>query len=109
MMQRNELGNWNMLDAFFKESESLKINVFTSSSCVYCNDALDVAREAAEKFRQFEVPIDVVETSVEDRPEIIEALNVIALPMTLIGKSQIIGLPRVEDIELLLHQTVLSG
>ncbi len=98
-----------MMDAFFNESESLRINVFTSSSCTFCNEALEAAHEAAGKFHQLNLPIEVIETSVEEQPEIIEALNVIALPMILIGNSQIIGLPRAEDIELLLHQTMLAG
>ena len=108
-MQRNELAQWDNLDAFFNDSESLKINVFTSSSCTFCNEALEAAQEAARKFHQLNLPIQVIETSVEEQPELIEALNVIALPMILIGNSQIIGLPRVEDIELILHQTVLAG
>jgi len=107
MIQRNELARWDMLDAFFNESGSLKINVFTSSSCTFCNEALEAAQEAARKFHKLNLPIEVIETSVEKQPEIIEALNVIALPMILIGNSQIIGLPRAEDIELVLHQTML--
>ncbi|MFW9786449.1 MAG: hypothetical protein ACFFE2_01395 [Candidatus Thorarchaeota archaeon] len=109
MMRGNELARLNMLDTFFDNSESLKINVFTSSSCAFCFEALEAAREAAGKFHKFDVPIEVVETSVDEQPEIVEALNVIALPLILIGNSQLIGLPRSEDIELLLHQTVLSG
>ncbi|MHA2056620.1 MAG: thioredoxin family protein [Candidatus Thorarchaeota archaeon] len=109
MMQRNELNKWEMLESFFSESESLKIKVFTSSSCTFCSEALEAAREAAKKFHEFNLPIEVIETSVEEQPEIVEALNVIALPMILIGNSQIIGLPNTEDIELLLHQTVLAG
>lgn len=109
MMQNNELARWNMLDSFFNGSDSLKINVFTSSSCTFCNEALEAAREAAGKFNQLNLPIEVVETSVEEQPEVIEALNIIALPMILIGNSQIIGLPRSEDIEQVLHHTVLAG
>ena len=109
MIHNNELAKWKMLDALFNGSDSLKINVFTSPSCAFCNEALEAAREAARKFNQLNLPIEVVETSVEEQPEIIEALNVIALPMILIGKSQIVGLPRSEDIEQLLHQAVLSG
>ncbi len=109
MMQKNELARWDMLDAFFNNSESLKINVFTSSSCTFCNEALMAAQEAASKFNQLSLPIEVIETSVEEQPDVVEALNVIALPMILIGNSQIIGLPTAEDIELLLHQTMLAG
>ena len=109
MMQNNRLTNYEMLKAFFNESESLKINVFTSSSCTFCGEALLAAREAAQKFQNFDMPIEVIETSVEEQPDIVEALNVIAVPMILIGNSKIIGMPQTEDIELLLHQAMLSG
>ncbi len=108
MIQKNEIITGNQLEAFFNESDSVKINVFTSNSCTFCNEALSAAREAARKLRRFNLPIEVVETSVEEKPELVESLNVVALPMILIGKSQIIGLPKSEDIELLLHQAVLS-
>jgi glutaredoxin len=108
MMHRNDLARWESLDTFCEESESLRINVFTSASCTFCNEALEAAREAARKFCQLNFPIEVIETSVEEEPEIVEALNIIALPMILIGNSQIIGLPRSEDIELVLHQNMLA-
>ncbi len=109
MMRNKELARWEMLDSFFNGSDSMKINVFTSSSCTFCHEALEAAHEAAGKFNQLNLSIEVVETSVEEEPEIVEALNIIALPMILIGKSQIIGLPRSEDIEQVLHYTVLTG
>ena len=109
MMQRNQLDVQPSLDAFYSESASLKINVFTSSSCNFCQEALDAAREVAEKFNLLNLPVEVVETSVEEQPEIIEAYNAIALPMVLVGSSQIIGLPQTEDIEFMIHQLMLAG
>ena len=109
MMQNNKLTNHEMLNAFFNESESLKINVFTSSSCTFCAEALLAAREAAKKFQKFDMPIEVVETSVEEQPDVVEALSVIAVPMILIGNSKIVGLPQTEDIELLVNQAIMSG
>ena len=108
-MQNNELTTYEKSNVLFNESEAPKINVFTSSSCTFCSEALLAAREAASKFQKFDIPIEVIETSVEERPDIVEALSVIAVPMILIGNSQIIGLPQTEDIELLLHQKILSG
>ena len=108
-MQKDQLSNWGVSDSFFTESESLKINVFTSSSCTFCSEALHTVKEAAKKFKQFDLPVEVIETSVDEKPDIVEALNLIALPMIMIGNSQIIGLPRTEDIELLLHQSMLAG
>ncbi len=109
MLQRNQIEVRNSLDAFLSESESLKVNVFTSSNCTFCNEALVAAHEAAEKFAFFDIPVKVIETSVEDNPEIIEAFNAIALPMILVGNSRIIGLPRSEDIESLIHQMIPAG
>lgn len=90
-------------------SGSLKVNVFTSSNCAFCQEALDAAREVAEKFNHLNLPVEVIETAVEENPEIIEAYNAIALPMILVGSAQIIGLPKNEDIEFLIHQQVLAG
>ena len=108
MMQKNKRTNWEMLNSFSNESDSLKIKVFTSNSCSFCGEALLAAKEAAGKFQNFDIPIEVIETSVEEQPEIVEALSVIAVPMILIGNSRIIGLPETEDIELLLHQNMLK-
>jgi glutaredoxin len=108
MMQKNQITNWEKLNACSYDTKSLKINVFTSSSCSFCSEALEKARDVALKFQNFDMPVEVVETSVEDKPDVVEALSVIAVPMIMIGKSKIIGLPQTEDIELLLHQNALS-
>ncbi|MFW9962743.1 MAG: thioredoxin family protein [Candidatus Sifarchaeia archaeon] len=109
MIQKNKMTACNNQQSFSSESDSIKINVFTSSSCAFCNDALAAAKKVAKKFHKFDFPIEVIETSVEEQPELIEALNVIALPLILIGSSQIIGLPSAEEIELILHRNVLAG
>ena len=109
MMQRNEFKVQPHLEAFYSGSDSLKVNVFTSSNCTFCQEALDAAREVADKFNHLELPVEVIETAVEEHPEVIEAYNAIALPMILIGSAQIIGLPKNEDIEFLIHQMMLAG
>jgi len=91
------------------ESENLRIDVFTSEYCSFCEEALKIARTAAGKIAYLGSPIEVVETSVDDQPALIEALNLVALPMIQVGKSQMIGLPCQEDIERLVHETVLMG
>jgi glutaredoxin len=108
MMQRNQPEAKHHVDTLISESVSLKVNVLTSSSCTFCHEALDAAREVAEKFNLLNLEVEVTETSVEEKPEIIEAYNAIALPMILIGSSQIVGLPRTEDIELMIHQMMLT-
>ena len=97
------------LDYFSEDSESLRIDVFTSEYCSFCDDALEVARTAAGRATYLASPIEVVETSVDNRPELIEALNLVALPLIQVGNAQMIGLPTPEDVERLIHQTLLMG
>lgn len=91
------------------ESDSLRIDVFTSEYCSFCEKALEIARTAAGKIAYLGSPVEVVETSIDDQPALIEALNIVALPMIQVGTSQMIGLPCQEDIERLVHDTVLMG
>jgi hypothetical protein len=97
------------IDYFYEGLERMRIDVFTSEYCSFCEDALEVARFAAGRATYLANPIDVVETSVDEQPELIEALNLIALPLIQIGSAQIIGLPKPEDIDRLIHQTLLMG
>lgn len=92
-----------------EESESLRIDVFTSEYCSFCEEALEVARSAAGRITYLGSPVEVVETSVDDQPALIEALNLVALPLIQVGRAQLIGLPCQEDIERLVHETVLMG
>jgi len=90
-------------------SGNIRINVFTSEYCSFCKNALEVAKSVAGRSSYLSSFIEVVETSVDERPELIEALNLVALPLIQIGKSQIIGLPNQEDIERLIHEKLLMG
>ena len=90
-----------------RESGNIRIDVFTSEYCSFCKNALEVARLAAGRVNYLSNTIEVVETSVDDRPELIEALNLVALPLIQIGKSQIVGLPDQDDIERLIHEKIL--
>ena len=70
---------------------------------------MEVARSAAGRAIYLTSQIEVVETSVDEQPELIEALNLVALPMIQVGNAQMIGLPTPEDVERLIHQTLLMG
>lgn len=91
------------------ESDNIRIDVFTSEYCSFCENALEIARTAAGRLDYIGSAIEVVETSVDEQPELIEALNLVALPLIQIGRSQIIGLPNQEDIERLIHEKILMG
>lgn len=91
------------------ESAPLRIDVFTSEYCMFCNEALEAAKSAACRLSSLSDHIEVRETPVDDQPGLIESLNIIALPMIQVGNARVIGLPSPEDIERLVHETVLTG
>jgi hypothetical protein len=92
-----------------EESKPLRIDVFTSEYCAFCNDAVEVAKSAACRLSNLANSVEVRETPVDDNPGLIEELNIIALPMIQVGRARVIGLPSPEDIERLVHETILMG
>jgi hypothetical protein len=91
------------------ENSPLKINVYTSEYCSFCSKALTIAHSAAERFSSLGKQIEVVETPIDDRPSLIEELDIMALPMIRIGHLRIIGLPAAEDIERIVHEVILMS
>jgi len=91
----------------FNEPKPLQIDVFTSEYCAFCNDAVEIAKLAAGKLAYLANRVEVKETPVDDKPGLIEELNIIALPMIQVGQARVIGLPSLEDIERLVHESVL--
>ena len=91
------------------EIEPLRINIYTSQHCAFCNDALEVVHSTVDKISYIGKHVQVVETAIDDKPSLVEDLDILALPMIQIGHLRIIGLPRSEDIEQLIHETILMG
>lgn len=89
-------------------SEPIHIDVFTSDRCLFCNDALQVARSAAKRLTQFISPVKVVETDVTKKPDLVEKLDIVALPTILVGNSRLIGIPTRQDIERLVHSSIFD-
>ncbi len=89
------------------ESKPLRIEVYTSEYCAFCDDAVEVAKSAACKLAYLTNHLEVKETAVDDNPGLIEELNIIALPMIQVGQARVIGIPSLEDIERLVHESVL--
>jgi hypothetical protein len=111
MLQKTnpDYGKIGNLDFRTDETAKMRIDIFTSKHCSFCNEALETVRSAVGNASYLKHPINVVETSVDNSPELIEAFNLVALPLIQIGRSQIIGLPNLEDVERLIHNTILMG
>ncbi|MBN2228543.1 MAG: hypothetical protein JW779_03045 [Candidatus Thorarchaeota archaeon] len=90
------------------EEEPLKVNVFTSKYCAFCQEALDLARLAVDRLSFLNQKIEVVETMIDDKPGLVESLNIIALPIIQVGSTRVVGLPDQEDIEKLVQKRMFN-
>ena len=111
MQQRTSIG-YNMCQdklVNIDVSKPLRIDVYTSEYCAFCEDAVKAAKSAACRLAYLTNNVEVRETPIDDNPGLIEELNIIALPMIQIGRARVIGIPTPEDIERLVHETVLTG
>lgn len=89
-------------------SKSVQITVFTSSHCSFCNEAIRIIEETLSELPFYKPFVEIVETAIEDKPQLIEDLGILSVPTICVSKARIIGLPRTEDIEQLIHQEMLS-
>ena len=82
-----------------EESDSLRIDVFTSEYCSFCEKALEIARSAAGRINYLGSPIEVVETSVDDQPALIEEMNLVAhCPSKSVGGSIFSDFPNLDKL-----------
>ena len=91
------------------EINPLKINVYTSGHCSFCNETLAIVHSVVDKLNYLEKPVEIVETNIEDKPHLVEEMDILALPIVQIGHLRIVGLPCTEDVEMLIHETILRG
>ena len=108
MIQKNKSAANTFLVESSLDSKKLQITVLTSKNCFFCHEAVSQAKEVAETLSKLDYNLDVVETSIDNDPSIIEKLGVISLPLTIVGNSRIIGISDYDAIEQLVMETILT-
>jgi hypothetical protein len=109
MMHRNSISDKTSLSQELNATRaSIKITLFTSDTCAFCDEAREVVKEAVERVSYYHPYLEVVESPVDKKPSLIEKHQVLAVPTVFVAKSRIIGMPRVDDLEQLIHQEMLS-
>lgn len=109
MMHRNSLGRHTSLSQEAEPTQNpIRITLFTSDTCAFCDEAREVVKEAVKRVPFYQPYIEVVESPVDKKPAMTERHQVLAVPTVFVAKSRIIGMPRVDDLEQLIHQEMLS-
>ncbi|MFW9804000.1 MAG: glutaredoxin family protein [Candidatus Thorarchaeota archaeon] len=109
MMHRNSISEkTSLMQEIDATRESIKITLFTSDACAFCEEAREVLKEAVERVSYYHPYLEVVESRVDKKPALTEKHQVLAVPTIFVAKSRIVGMPRVDDLEQLIHQEMLS-
>ncbi|MHA1929225.1 MAG: hypothetical protein ACTSV2_11685 [Candidatus Thorarchaeota archaeon] len=108
MFQKRQSTNQGYVVDSISSLKKIKVTILTSKKCFFCDVAVSHAREAADNLSKFNYELEIVESSIDDNPSIIEELNVLGLPLTIIGKAKFLGIPNVSDIEEMVHQVLLA-
>jgi protein-disulfide isomerase len=91
------------------EEPNLHITVFTSQQCLFCKSALQAAREAATRLSETGLSVEVVESPIEQHFEYFEERGILAVPVTVVGTDQIVGVPSAEDLENMVYRVMQSS
>ncbi len=81
-----------------REKRMLQITVFTSKSCLLCEQAMATVREVARRVRQYGPEIEIVEHVIDELNNA-DSLRIDTLPSIRIGERTLVGLPSPDDIE----------
>ncbi len=111
MTHRNRTRNWldnSQIDESQKRRNAIKITIFTSDHCGFCNHAVELVKEATRDLSYGADIFEVVESRIETHLNRIESEGIIAVPTIMVGKSRIIGIPKIEDVRDLIHGAMLT-
>ena len=110
MTHRNQTRDWSsdyQIDKSPKSRNAIKITVFTSEHCGFCDHAMELVKEATRDLSYGADIFEVVESRIEQHLDRIESEDIIAVPTIMVGKSRIIGVPKLEDVRDLIHGAML--
>ena len=108
MIQKSQSTNQGYVVDPTSKLKKVKITILTSKNCFFCHEAVNQARTAADNLSKFNYELEIVESSIDDNPSIIEEMNVLGLPLTIIGEIKFLGIPIASDIEQMVHQVITS-
>ncbi len=91
-----------------RSDDSSYIHVYTSKTCAFCSKTLEIVRAVVAGMDVYDIDMHVIEKKVEDILIEKEDLDILTVPLTVIGDCKIIGLPREDDVKDLIHQAMLA-
>ncbi len=91
----------------FRSERFLKITVFTSKSCLLCEQAITTLNEVAQRIRKYGPELEIVEQPIDDT-HTQDLIRIDTLPAIRIGDHVMLGLPSPDDLESFININYLS-
>jgi hypothetical protein len=85
------------------------VTIYTSDECAFCETAIDAVRKAIKGMSSIGCKPEVVVSRIDTLNPSLNDISIYALPTISIGQYQLIGLPRIEEIEHLLHCAIMEA
>lgn len=89
--------------------DSMKVTIYTSDECAFCEPAIDTVHKAIEGMFSLGHKPQVIVSRIDTKTSVINDRQILALPTIAIGKYQLVGLPRIEEVEHLLHCAIMEA
>ncbi|MBD3404535.1 MAG: hypothetical protein GF411_00190 [Candidatus Lokiarchaeota archaeon] len=81
-----------------------EITVYTMKKCAFCDLALQTLHEITDRINPtYQIP-KIIESCIDQSPELIGQLDISGIPTIEIGKSRLVGLPTKREIVDLLNR-----
>jgi glutaredoxin len=88
--------------------ESMKVTIYTSDECPFCEPAIDTVHKAIDGLFSMNHKPQIVVSRIDTKTSYSSDKHILALPTIAIGRYKLVGLPRVEEVEHLLHCAIME-
>ena len=92
-----------------QDNNSVTVTVYTSDNCAFCEPAIDVVKQAIDDLSAIGCTPQLKISRIEQMTPINDYSQISAIPTIAVGRYQIVGLPRVEEVEHLLHRVIMES
>lgn len=92
-----------------KINDQVTVTIYTSDECAFCEPAIDTVKKAIDEVSSIGCRPHVIVSRVDPKQPSLNDSNILALPTIAIGRYQLVGLPRVEEVEHLIHCAIMEA
>ena len=91
-----------------QDNHDVTVTVYTSDHCAFCETAIDVVKQAIADLSLIGCTPQLRISRVDSVKPIRDDSHISTIPTIAAGRYQIVGLPRVEEVEHLLHRAFMD-